>query len=87
VLQDNTEVTGAYIEVRSEADGSDDIRIVVGPDQSDLDAEKLAEKLQAHLRVKPELVIKPSVEVIKKMTGEGGRKPKKFFDFRTVSPV
>ena len=83
VLQDIEGIKGAYLEVRSAADGADDIAIIVGCDDVELDVGKIEERLQAHLRVRPSIEVKASEEVVAKMTQEGGRKPKKFFDFRS----
>lgn len=82
VIQGIEEVRGAYVEVRSESDGADDVLVVVGCDSVGLDTKAVQEKLQARLRVVPEVVIKPVKEVVAAMAGEGGRKPKKFFDYR-----
>lgn len=80
-LQENTEIKGAYVEVRSAVDGADDVTVVVGCD-TPIETKLLEANLQAHLRVRPNVVIKPSPEVLAVMTAEGGRKPRKFFDFR-----
>ncbi len=81
VVQGVKEISGAYVEVRSESDGADDVTVVVGSDVA-LEKRYVQEKLQAKLRVVPDVVILPVAEVAAKMAGEGGRKPKKFFDFR-----
>ncbi len=81
-LQDFTEITAAYIEVRSAIEGADDITVFVGCDDARVSEETVVAKLQAHIRVRPEVIIKNSAEVDSIMRGDGGRKPRKFFDFR-----
>jgi len=81
-LQDNLNVQGVYIEVSSAFDGADNITVVVGCDKGAVTVAEIEEKLQAHLRVRPSVKLKNSEEVLAKMTGEGGRKPRKFFDLR-----
>lgn len=82
VIQGIEKISGAYVEVRSEYDGADEVLVVVGCDSPQLDKGFVQEKLQARLRVVPDVVIKPVKEVAATMAGEGGRKPKKFFDYR-----
>jgi phenylacetate-CoA ligase len=82
-LQEILNIRGAYVEVRSTADGTDDITVVVGCDDSAVDVKKIEENLQAHLRVRPTVELKKSEDVSAKMTKENGRKLVKFFDYRT----
>lgn len=82
VLQDLDSVTGSYVEVRNTADGVDDVVVVVGSDDSGLDKKDIESLLQARLRVIPAVQIKNCQEVLETMTVDGGRKPKKFFDYR-----
>jgi phenylacetate-CoA ligase len=82
-LQELREVDAAYVEVRSVADGSDDVNVVVGCDDSKITIETIEENLRAHLRVRPRIEIKKSSEVQAVMKKDGGRKPKKFFDLRS----
>ena len=81
-LQDIVNVRGAYVEVRSTADGADDITVVVGCDDGAIDGTEIEDKLQAHLRVRPLVVLRNSKDVLAEMAGDGGRKPRKFFDLR-----
>lgn len=81
-LQNLLEVKAAYVEVRRAADGADDVTVVAGCDGPFPNLLKIEEQLQAHLRVRPRLVIQSSAEVQAVMAVQGGRKPKKFFDFR-----
>ena len=83
-LQDLIQIKSAYVEVRSAVDGADEITVVTGCDSLSVDDRvKIEERLQAHLRVKPQVVMKSSAEVDAVMSTEGGRKPKRFFDFRS----
>jgi phenylacetate-CoA ligase len=82
VLREFKHVEEAYVEVRSSYDLSDEIRVVAGTDASDIDADMVAEFLQARLRVRPEVIVRPGQEVLSTMEEAGGRKLKRFFDFR-----
>ena len=84
VLQDLDSITGSYVEVRDTTDGADDVIVVVGSDDGRLDKKEIESLLQARLRVIPAVQVKTSREVVETMTVEGGRKPKKFFDFRKI---
>lgn len=84
VLQDLDSVTGSYVEVRNTAGGVDDVVVVVGSDDIGLDKRAVESLLQARLRVIPVVQIKTSKEVLATMTVAGGRKLKKFFDYRNV---
>jgi len=82
-LGDMADVQGAFIEVRSAADGADDVKVVVGTDKENPDRKQLEDQLQAHLRFRPVVEIRSRAEVATVMSGDGGRKAKKFFDFRS----
>lgn len=81
-LQDILNVRGAYVEVRSTVNETDDITVVVGCDDPLIDVRGIEEKLQAHIRVRPAIKLKRSEEVFAKMSANNGRKPLKFFDLR-----
>ncbi len=82
-LQAEPRVRACYVEVRADYDLSDEVTVVVGirPDES-IDEEELLSVLQARLRVKPGVRIENVENVLKKMAEDGGRKPRKFFDYR-----
>lgn len=82
VLQDLQGVSASYVEVRSSADGADDVVVIVGSDDGGLDKKDIESLLQARLRVIPAVQIKTSKEVLNTMNVTGGHKPKKFFDYR-----
>ncbi len=73
---------GAYVEVRADHDGADLVTVVVGCNGDDKKAQEVSDALQALLRVRPDVIVRPEAEVLQKMTEDGGRKPKKFFDLR-----
>ncbi len=72
-----------YVEVRKAADLSDELTVVVGTDDQHITKQIVEEILQAHLRVRPKVVVKKQAEVLAVMGKDGGRKLKKFFDFRS----
>jgi len=75
-------VSEYYIEVEQTDELSDSLRIVLSM-QDDCPAQaEIADGLQAHLRVTPELVFKSEGEVRAKVFTPGSRKPVRFFDQR-----
>jgi phenylacetate-CoA ligase len=71
-----------YIEVEQRDELSDHLRIVLSlPDNGPL-PDGMLEKLQARLRVKPELKVRSEGEVRSKVFAPGFRKPVRFFDQR-----
>lgn len=82
VLQDVPGITDCYVEVRNRADGADDVLVVVGSDDA-LDKRHVESILQARLRVVPKVRISPAKDVLEVMATAGGRKLKKFFDYRS----
>ncbi len=81
VLQELKQIDASYIEVCSAYDLSDEIKVIVGSRET-LSGREVASLLQARLRVRPEVVVRETGEVLKVMTRDGGRKPKRFFDLR-----
>jgi len=84
VLQELPEVKGSYLEVRSSYDLSDEINVVVGinnPANQETTA-RIAELLQARLRVRPLVTPLDPARVQMTMEQGGGRKLKRFFDLR-----
>lgn len=82
VLQEIPQVRGFYLEVFAEFDLSDRLRVVVGSDDPQLQAEEIAERIAARTRVRPEVAIVPPAEVQRKVIVEEKRKPVTFFDYR-----
>ena len=81
VLQEIERIDASYIEVRSAYDLSDEIRVIVGC-RENLSKKEIESLLQARLRVRPEVEVQDTPQVHKKIVGDGGRKPKRFFDLR-----
>jgi phenylacetate-CoA ligase len=81
ILQQIDNVQGHYLEVFSEYDLSDRLRVVVGCD-GNLNAAAVAEQIVAKTRVKPEVVLVSPAEIRKKTLQPKMRKPVTFFDYR-----
>ena len=81
VLQQIDGVQGYYLEVFTEYDLSDRLRVVVGSDGS-LSAATIAEQIVAKTRVKPEVVLVSPAEIRAKTLQPEMRKPVTFFDYR-----
>lgn len=83
-LQELPEVKGSYLEVRSSYDLSDEINVVVGVSNptDQLTTARIAELLQARLRVRPQVTALDPARVQATMEQGGGRKLKRFFDLR-----
>lgn len=84
VLQELPEVKGSYLEVRSFYDLSDEINVVVGVNNpaDQATTARIADLLQARLRVRPRLTALDPARVQASMEQGGGRKLKRFFDLR-----
>lgn len=80
LLEEVPGVRDFYLEVRASFDLSDEIRVVVGG--AEINLEKIRDMLQARLRVIPEVVVRPPAEVRSVIEGGGSRKVKRFFDLR-----
>ncbi len=81
VLQQIDGVQGYYLEVFSEYDLSDRLRVVVGC-EGNLSAAMVAEQIVAKTRVKPEVVLVSPAEIRAKTLRPEMRKPVTFFDYR-----
>ena len=75
-------VQGHYLEVRSEFDLSDQLRVVVGCRDSSLSAATVAAAIAAKTRVKPEVVLVTPEQIKAKTIRPELRKPVTFFDYR-----
>ncbi len=82
VLQGLSGVEGHYLEVYSEFDLSDRVRVVVGCSDSSLTSATVAEAIAAKTRVKPEVVLVSPIEITNKIIRPELRKPVTFFDYR-----
>ncbi|MBU0480815.1 MAG: AMP-binding protein [Proteobacteria bacterium] len=82
-LQELPEIKSSYIEVRSSYDLSDEITVVAGIDGPAVNEnQRIAEFLQARLRVQPAVTVREHIQVQETMDQAGGRKLKQFFDLR-----
>jgi phenylacetate-CoA ligase len=87
IFQTLAEIPGIhafYVEAHSAFDLADEIRVIVGSDE-EIRLEMIQDMLQARLRVRPEVIRKPTGEVIAATERGNGRKLKRFFDFREVN--
>ena len=82
VLQEITAIQGHYLEVSSDFDLSDKLRVVVGSCDTSLSAATVAELIAAKTRVKPEVIIVDPEEIKNKTIRPEMRKPLTFFDYR-----
>jgi phenylacetate-CoA ligase len=87
VLQGVMGVVGYYVEVYSDFDLSDRIKVVVGATDSSLTAEYLADLISAAIRVTPEVSLATPEEVLGKTMQDNKRKPVTFFDYRTRQDI
>ena len=81
-LQEISAGQGHYLEVFSDYDLSDRLRVVVGCSDASLNAAMVAELIAAKTRVKPEVILVSPEEIRKKTIRPELRKPVTFFDCR-----
>ena len=81
-LQEISVVQGHYLEVFSDYDLSDRLRVVVGCNDANLNVATVAELIAAKTRVKPEVILVTPEEIRKKTNRPELRKPVTFFDYR-----
>jgi len=81
-LQEIETIQGYYLEVRSEYDLSDQLKVVVGSRDPQLSATQVAEQIARRTRVKPEVKIVTPEEIQQKTVLADKRKPVTFFDLR-----
>ncbi|MEA3545443.1 MAG: AMP-binding protein [Thermodesulfobacteriota bacterium] len=82
VLQGLNGIQGHYLEVYSEFDLSDRLRVVVGCSDPDLSVATVAASIAAKTRVKPEVILVTPEEINSKTIRPELRKPVTFFDYR-----
>lgn len=75
-------VTEHYVEVISEGELSDRVIVYVAVDDEQWPSSRIRERLQSHLRVKPEVQIEPLERIRQRVFSPEYRKPKRFFDGR-----
>ncbi|MBN2427421.1 MAG: AMP-binding protein [Deltaproteobacteria bacterium] len=81
-LQEVKGVQGHYLEVYSDFNLSDRLRVIVGSGDTGLNAKAIAERIAAKTRIKPEVILVAPEKVREKTIRPDQRKPVTFFDFR-----
>jgi phenylacetate-CoA ligase len=82
VLDGIGEISEYYLEVTSDFDLSDRVRIYVSLNDDSYSAERLMDKLQAHLRIRPEVEIVSEQSIRREVYAENSRKLTRFKDRR-----
>jgi len=82
VLDSYPGVSEYYVAASTNSDLSDEIRVYVSPGDSSCSAEKIMDRLQAHLRVRPDVVIASEEEVRAQVYQGNSRKIIRFVDKR-----
>jgi len=82
VLDDIPEVTEYYVTVSSDFELSDALKVYVSVENNSCSAERIMDKLQAHLRVRPEVVISGKDEIQRQLFSGKSRKAIRFIDRR-----
>jgi phenylacetate-CoA ligase len=76
-----------FIRVRAEADLSDRVEVHVSVSDPACTAESIGRRLQARLRVRPEIVVEPADAVARAVFNPASRKPVRFVDERGRRPA
>lgn len=82
VLDGIPEVTEYYVTVSSDFELSDALKVYVYIENNSCSAERIMDKLQAHLRVRPEVVISGKDEIQRELFPGNSRKAIRFIDRR-----
>jgi len=82
VLDGIPEVTEYYVTVSSDFELSDALKVYVSVGNNSCSAERIMDKLQAHLRVRPEVVISGKDEIQRQLFSGNSRKAMRFIDMR-----
>ncbi|MBI4838999.1 MAG: AMP-binding protein [Nitrospirae bacterium] len=83
VLDEMGEIAEYYIAVTSDFDLSDALKVYVSIKNNSCSAEMIMDKLQAHLRVRPEVIISSEEEIRTQVFAGNSRKAIRFIDRRT----
>jgi phenylacetate-CoA ligase len=83
VLDGIGEISEYYLEVTSDFDLSDRVIIHVSVNNGSYSAERIMDELQAHLRIRPEVVIASEESIRREVYCENSRKLIRFKDRRT----
>ncbi len=82
VLDEIPEVNEYYITVTSNFDLSDAVKVYVSVNNDSCSADGIMDRLQSHLRVKPEVAIASDESIRKQVCSENSRKLVRFIDMR-----
>ncbi len=82
VLDEIPEVSAYYVVVSRDSELSDIVKVFVSLRNGSYHRESISEKLQARLRVKPEVVVSSGEEIRKVIFSNKSRKPVRFIDKR-----
>jgi phenylacetate-CoA ligase len=82
VLDSIPAITEYYVTASSDYDLADEIQVVVAVRDSECTAEMIMDRLQAHLRARPTVVVASEEEVRKSVFAGNSRKPIRFIDKR-----
>lgn len=83
VLDEIREIGEYYLEVTNDFDLSDRVKIYVSVNDRSYSAENIMDKLQAHLRIRPDVIIASEESIRKEVCSENSRKLTRFKDRRT----
>ena len=82
VLEEISAIQGHYLEVSSDFDLADKLRVIVGSCDTSLSAVTVTELIAAKTRIKPEVIMVDPEEIKNKTIRPEMRKPVTFFDYR-----
>lgn len=82
VLDEISEVSEYYVTITSDFDLSDDLKVYVSINNGSYSADMIMDKLQSHLRVRPEVIISSEDAIRKQVCSENSRKSIRFIDRR-----
>jgi phenylacetate-CoA ligase len=82
VLDNIPQVSEYYLSVSSNFDLSDELKVYISLRNNSCSADKIMDKLQSYLRVRPEVIISPDAEIKKQVYPNNSRKSIRFIDRR-----
>lgn len=86
VLDSIPAVTEYYVTAKSDYELSDEIQVFVAVRDPECTAEMIMDRLQAHLRVRPTVIVASEEDVRKNVFAGNSRKPIRFVDKRSNQP-
>jgi len=82
VLDEIPEVSEYYITITSNFDLSDDLKVYVSVNNGSCSSDMIRDKLQSHLRVRPDVIISSEEDIMKQSSSGNPRKLNRFMDLR-----